>query len=389
MTENLHSILSGCLDPAKRQESENAVQAMAGNPNFPRELITIALGEGSFAERQLAVVTLKNFIDSNWSSVQIKDWVKLHILHGLADPNQQIRSSFAYAVSKIAHTDWPEQWPDLFDHLMALISTQELHKVHGALQVLSEFVRDDLSDNQFPHIAPVLIPVLLSIFNSNSCTAEIRAKSVSIIRNFIEMINMVRDEYPEALSSYLDPILRTWMPGFAATLDSEFNPEEIMVFNEVLRTVLKIFQLFPKNTLAYTVEFFGLTWKALALLQKEYCKQYIYVAKDSWSDEYELINQESELCSLETVIISMIEIIQLLSKKSTFKPFLKSEFFSELFHTFALLIQISAASENAWTDDLDAFIQDDQEESLNYNVRSAALQCLVVQSFNLVIYISA
>ena len=43
----------------------------------------------------------------------------------------------AYAISAIAHWDWPENWPDLFDHLIPALGSGEPHLVHGAMRVLS------------------------------------------------------------------------------------------------------------------------------------------------------------------------------------------------------------------------------------------------------------
>lgn len=43
----------------------------------------------------------------------------------------------AYAISVIASFDWPEQWPTLFDELMAGIRSQDAAIVHGVMRVLT------------------------------------------------------------------------------------------------------------------------------------------------------------------------------------------------------------------------------------------------------------
>ena len=62
--------------------------------------------------------------------------------------------------------DWPENWPDLFDTLMSFLKGDNINQVHGAMHVLSEFVTDDMSDQQFPLIAPILVPELFRILCS-------------------------------------------------------------------------------------------------------------------------------------------------------------------------------------------------------------------------------
>ena len=43
----------------------------------------------------------------------------------------------AYAISAIAHWDWPEAWPDLFGHLMQALTSGDGNLVHGAMRVLT------------------------------------------------------------------------------------------------------------------------------------------------------------------------------------------------------------------------------------------------------------
>lgn len=49
----------------------------------------------------------------------------------------KVRSSVAYAVSAIAHWDWPEAWPQLFNLLMEMLVSGDLNAVHGAMRVLT------------------------------------------------------------------------------------------------------------------------------------------------------------------------------------------------------------------------------------------------------------
>lgn len=85
------------------------------------------------------------------------------------EANLFFRSSVAYAISAIAHWDWPENWCGLFDLLMAALKTGEEAPVHGAMRVLTEFSRD-LTDQHIPQVAPVILPEMYRIF----CEEEVR-----------------------------------------------------------------------------------------------------------------------------------------------------------------------------------------------------------------------
>jgi importin-9 len=76
-------------------------------------------------------------------------------------------------VSKIAHSDWPDQYPTLLTDLITLLDSRSPDAIHGALQVFTEFSRDDLTEDQFLPVMRQLLPILLSILGqtdvSNTC----------------------------------------------------------------------------------------------------------------------------------------------------------------------------------------------------------------------------
>lgn len=73
-------------------------------------------------------------------------------------------------MSTIAHSDWPDDFPDLLDNLVSLISSSSSSAVHGALQVFVEFVRSDVTEDQIIPVFRQLLPELLNIVSSpNVC----------------------------------------------------------------------------------------------------------------------------------------------------------------------------------------------------------------------------
>ncbi len=58
----------------------------------------------------------------------------------------------AYTLSAIGHWDWPEEWPELFDLLMAALESRHEFAVQGAVRVLKEFARD-LTDSQIVNVS--------------------------------------------------------------------------------------------------------------------------------------------------------------------------------------------------------------------------------------------
>lgn len=68
---------------------------------------------------------------------QAKVVIRELLPNGLRESISKVRSSVAYAVSAIAHWDWPEAWPQLFNLLMEMLVSGDLNAVHGAMRVLT------------------------------------------------------------------------------------------------------------------------------------------------------------------------------------------------------------------------------------------------------------
>lgn len=70
-------------------------------------------------------------------SLQAKVAIRELLPNGLRESISKVRSSVAYAVSAIAHWDWPEAWPELFNLLMEMLVSGDVNAVHGAMRVLT------------------------------------------------------------------------------------------------------------------------------------------------------------------------------------------------------------------------------------------------------------
>ena len=100
----------------------------------------------------------------------------------------QVRNSVAYTISIIASWDWPDQWPELFDILMALLKENQEYAVQGSVRVLKEFVRD-LSDSQIPNVAPVVLPDMYRIFmEKENYSVRTRSRAIEIFNTLASLI---------------------------------------------------------------------------------------------------------------------------------------------------------------------------------------------------------
>ena len=75
--------------------------------------------------------------DVNFHMLQVKASIRKLLPSGLGDDHSKVRSTVAYAIAAIAHWDWPENWPDLFNLLMMALASPTPNLVHGSMRVLS------------------------------------------------------------------------------------------------------------------------------------------------------------------------------------------------------------------------------------------------------------
>ena len=98
--------------------------------------------------RQLASLTLKNSVKKIWSfyssngshsrdlsSPAILE-IRGKLIAGLC-LEKSVRVNIALALAKIAHHDWPDLWPGLFDEVLSLIQGNNVDGVHGAIMYVS------------------------------------------------------------------------------------------------------------------------------------------------------------------------------------------------------------------------------------------------------------
>ncbi|CAG8484251.1 115_t:CDS:10 [Racocetra fulgida] len=103
------------------------------------------------------IINLKNYVVSHWSSTS-------ETFAGVEATDE------AYVISKIAHNDWPDYWPDLLDLLISLLKTGSPEQVHGAMRVmtvtkfLERFILIERVDATESFLMAPVIPDWLQIF---------------------------------------------------------------------------------------------------------------------------------------------------------------------------------------------------------------------------------
>ncbi|KAF9431329.1 hypothetical protein BGZ76_000457 [Entomortierella beljakovae] len=386
-------------DTNTRLTAELRLKELQVNPEFPISLVRLALArECNISQRHSAAVLLKSYIDTQWSEksgkftgpeppAETKAIVREMVLAGLSDPTSRIRTSCAYVVSKIAHHDWPEQWTNLLDVLVHHLKSGSADEVHGSMRVLAEFVNKDITHVQLPLVAPVLFPELLRILISEQLYSHAtRSRCASIFRNAVEMLYTIKEEHPEAVKTYLIPIIGQWNEAFITILNKrtadvpEIEVGEWSLKTEILKCINLSIQGFPKLMAPYLLSVLGAVWQDILHLRPRYLSEYVNTS-DGTGETFQ--DSDGETIGFESLLFVQFEFIQMASRrrKLTQSAFIgedgNSGILAELVWNTLNYMQMTDDQADSWISDPNQFIADEEDDSYSFNVRIAAEDLLM------------
>ncbi|KAI1321026.1 hypothetical protein EDD11_008607 [Mortierella claussenii] len=391
-------------DTNTRLAAELRIKELQVNAEYPISLVRLALArECNISQRHSAAVLLKSYIDTQWSEkstkfhgpeppAETKAVVREMVLTGLSDPTNRIRAACAYVVSKIAHHDWPEQWTNLLDVLVHHLKHGSADEVHGSMRVLAEFVNKDITHVQLPLVAPVLFPELLRILVSEQLYSHAtRSRCASIFRNAVEMLYTIKEEHPEAVKTYLTPIIGQWNEAFITILNKrtadipEVEVGEWGLKTEILKCINLSIQGFPKLMAPYLLQVLSAVWQDVLHLRPRYLSEYVNTG-DSAGETFQ--DSDGETIGFESLLFVQFEFIQMACRRSkiTRAAFIgedgKSGILPELVWNTLNYMQMTDDQAESWISDPNQFIADEEDDSYSYNVRIAAEDLLMTLADN-------
>ncbi|KAJ6786429.1 hypothetical protein PWT90_04051 [Aphanocladium album] len=305
MEEQLLQLLAATTqaDQNQRINAEIELKRAQTNPAYSVSLAKIASHTSvDIAIRQLALSTLRLFIENNWVDedpsaepvIPIADETKQLVRQGLLDlalspeDDRKVKIAASYAVGKIAIHDFPEDWPTLLPTVLAVIPTGNDSQLHGALRVLGDLVEESLSEDQFFTMARDIASTLTQIAISEERKPLIRSLAISVFRGCFDLMNMVKEDHATEVTAFAEELLKEWNPFFLTVLKSPLpavdtsagaQPSEwnsiISLKLQVVKTLLRIRRVFPSLLLPQSATLFTAVWEELISLLPSYEQLYI------------------------------------------------------------------------------------------------------------------
>ncbi|GFG36391.1 hypothetical protein Cfor_01763 [Coptotermes formosanus] len=339
---------------------------------------------GPLPVRQLASVLLKQYVETHWcnysstfqppettehAKVTIKELLPL----GLKESISKVRSSVAYAISAIAHWDWPENWPGLFDILINYLSSGNEWAVHGAMRVLTEFSRD-LTDMQLPHIAPVILSEMYRIFqDEQKYSVRIRGRAVEIFSTCVCMISAMSGYNNGVTKTLLNPVLPSFSERFVHGLQvPDGIHSDSCLKTDIIKALALLVKQVPKQITPWLPQILPPVWQTLTHSADIYLKTVV----NGTEAVDEIVDSDGEVLGFENLVFSIFEFVSALVDGH--KLCMKVEsVLTDLLYYLILFMQITEEQVRVWTANPNQFVEDEDEKTFAYSVRISAQDLLL------------
>ncbi|XP_027857604.1 importin-9 [Xiphophorus couchianus] len=387
LKEALIETLTAILSPVQevRAAAEEQIKVLEVTEEFGVHLAELTVDpQGALAIRQLASVILKQYVETHWcahsekfrppeTTDQAKAAIRELLPSGLRESISKVRSSVAYAVSAIAHWDWPEAWPQLFTLLMEMLVSGEVNAVHGAMRVLTEFTRE-VTDTQMPLVAPVILPEMYKIFTmAEVYSIRTRSRAVEIFTTCANLICAIEELEKGAAKALIFPVVQQFTEAFVQALQMPDGPSSDSGLKmEVLKAVTALVKNFPKPMVSSMQQILPIVWNTLT----ESAAFYVRTEVNYTEEVDDPVDSDGEVLGFENLVFSIFEFVHTLLENNKFKSTVRKAL-PELIYYIILYMQITEDQVKVWTANPQQFVEDEDDDTFSYSVRISAQDLLL------------
>ncbi|KAI0778993.1 ARM repeat-containing protein [Trametes elegans] len=393
------SEIGQCLSATLSPDTNTRIAAelkLGGLLNAPEAGLALSqlvlASDADLSLRQSAAIILRKYVAEHWSPYfpqfkgsapppEVKSRIRQAVFQGLSDPIRKIRSLCAHTLSSIANCDWPDEYPDLLTSLIHLLSSLSPDSVHGAMQVFTEFIKSDLTEDQLLPVLRQLLPVLLNILGApEQHTALTRSRTISVFRQCVESLYMVKDQYPDAVKEAVATVLPVWLDAFKTLLDVdprsdvEHKPnwDGLAIRIQVFKTLDIVQTSFPRALTPHLKDFLAAALTHLSTLFPTFTHYYLQSAVSPPR------SSEDESIELTHLVCPMLDFVANVARSGKAKAWYEGANLTSLIGAVFSWVQMTSEDEEEWANNANAFVAQESDDTLSYSVRMAGFDLLAV-----------
>ncbi|KIP03840.1 hypothetical protein PHLGIDRAFT_31632 [Phlebiopsis gigantea 11061_1 CR5-6] len=380
-----------CTDNNRRVAAELKLAKLSEYPEVGLALAQLIVTQGADVPlRQSASIVLRKYVKERWSPyfqtfrgsappVEVKSQIRTAVFQGLSDSNRKIRTSSAHTLSAISECDWPDEYPDLLQNLVHLLSSGSPDAIHGAMQMFTDFVKSELTEDQLLPILRQLLPILLNILGDYEHHSPLtRARTIAVFRQCVESLYMVKDAHPEPVKEAASTVLPVWLEAFRVLLSMDpkkdienvGNWDGLAIRIQMVKTLDIILTAFPRTLVSYLPDFLTSCLAQLHVLFPTFHQFYVLGTGTV------PLSSEDEKIDLPQLASSTLDFISTVVRGGKARDWFTDANVNELVGNVFRWTEMTADEEAEWASDANAFVAQESEESTSYSVRVASCDLL-------------
>lgn len=374
------------------QDADTALTAAACGPGFiPAALTVLDAPDVPASWGTLLLILLKRYTVSEcWEAgaeYQVpageRALLRAALLKLLHHPVSKVRTQAAVLIASVAEHDWPAQWPELFPALevaLADTASAEGQRRDAALLCLKYFT-ETLSPEQAAIAAKAVLPHVLQSMNLPGAPVAHKVRGFEVLSSFITLLTAAEatgsgDASAATLKEVVHHTLVTLAQALALALPGPAADDEaagVLAAQNVALGVLKLLlETVPKLLRPVLGELLPRLGQWAAQLTAQFVAQVvdgdggpIWHGDDGMSIDY--------VCLAQTWLSVLAAWAACANGKvvKSLKPFIPS-----LVQLCLYLCQLPASSLEAWAEDPDQFVAEEQNIGVDASVRCSVQDAL-------------
>ncbi|KAK9479394.1 armadillo-type protein [Lipomyces japonicus] len=373
-------------DARTNAEARIASLQQSNGDELSKSLIRVTINhENDLSVKQSALVILKLTISTTWSiqfdafkgnplQQSTKSFIRSSLFQILLLPERKLRSLAANIISKISSADFPDEWPDLFDHVMSLLQSEIEDNIEGAVIILKELLDDGFTLEQFASIATSVFDALYNIATSEKIGFITKASTVEAVRFALNFFNQVEADKTD-LNAFIAHAIDSWSTVFSEFLKLEYTEENrtnglVLLKYHSVKAMEQLENTFPtESQSAIYQRLFPSVWADFPKSSEIYGSVFLNLDSDDG-----LADPEGEPGFVKLLVTEELEFLRLIIPKHQIKLFFKdsSDNMRKLVEITTFLAQISTEDEDDWKEDGNSFVTEELSLSSKYTCRSSS-----------------
>lgn len=407
----LVQLLEGSLSATSsfRADCEAQLTNLLRAPGFALQLCEFLFTpaqEKTNAQKQLACLLLKKLVNSYWvagstgedgdddeqaarlaqhDGYVVHDEEKRQVKHAIVVAIQErlelfaeskLQTALCLMITAIFERDWPDQWTEILPAILQLIQGQDKLRIEFSIRFLS-LAGGHFSSDSCCDLVALVFPHLQRVYNAgDDFSTGIRSRIVRIVQSNLLMVGMEAQVGNVSAVQLLHGNVTEWIGLFLKQLAAPVQVvKDYSIKIQILSTLNSFVKEWPKDMTDLLPQIMPQVYALLVGGVESFQRDVVLSASEE-EDGYDS-DGEGALIGHSAMIVAAFEFLRGTIHAPTKKTRqLVVAGLPDFVYVMIAYMQITVNQMEVWEEDPNKYVADEDDDSLSYNVRNAAIDLL-------------